>query len=81
MPTPKEETNATPDPIFDPFPEPQTMPSGWDLSVFIPDPDPVTIISTEEGPEAWSRYPWRHSDTGYEMKILPLPDAFMVKKS
>lgn len=52
MSTPNEETNTAPEPIFDPFPEPQTMPSGWDLSVFIPDPDPVTVISTEDYPEA-----------------------------
>ena len=50
MSTPNEERNTTPEPIFDPFPEPQTMPSGWDLSVFTPDPDPV--ISTDDDPEA-----------------------------
>jgi hypothetical protein len=27
-----QETEQTP--IFDPFPKPQTMPSGWDLSEF-----------------------------------------------
>ena len=52
MSRPNEETNTTPEPIFDPFPEPQTMPSGWDLSVFIPDPGPVTVAQTEDDLEA-----------------------------
>ena len=57
MSTPNEETNAVPEPIFDPFPEPQTIPSGWDLSGIAPDPMsgssqrkttfPSTEISTE----------------------------------
>ena len=35
MNTPKKTTQETEQgPIFDPFPKPQTMPSGWDMSGF-----------------------------------------------
>ena len=40
--TPNEDTNVAPEPIFDPFPEPQTMPSGWDLSGLTSTPQPVS---------------------------------------
>ncbi|MGQ9833543.1 MAG: hypothetical protein ACUVRJ_07080 [Candidatus Villigracilaceae bacterium] len=33
---PQENFEVFPSPIFDPFPEPQTMPKGWDLSEFAP---------------------------------------------
>ena len=32
--TPNENTTVPEAPIFEPFPKPQTMPSGWDLSEF-----------------------------------------------
>ena len=38
MSTPTENPNVPEAPIFDPFPEPNTMPSGWDLSGLTPDP-------------------------------------------
>ena len=38
MTAPTENPNVTDDPIFDPFPEPNTMPSGWDLSDITHDP-------------------------------------------
>ena len=41
MSTPNEDTNVVQNPIFDPFPEPQTMPSGWDLSGLTPDSQPA----------------------------------------
>ncbi|MFC1647178.1 hypothetical protein ACFL1A_02735 [Patescibacteria group bacterium] len=40
--TPNEDTNAAEDPIFDPFPKPVTIPSGWDLSEITPNPEPVS---------------------------------------
>jgi hypothetical protein len=52
MSTPTENPNATETPIFDPFPEPQTMPSGWDLSGLAPDPEPAPATPVEDSPEA-----------------------------
>ena len=34
---------------YNPFPEPQTIPGGWDLSEFIFEPDPVSG-QTEDDP-------------------------------
>lgn len=33
---PQEQYEVFPSPLFDPFPEPQTMPKGWDLSELPP---------------------------------------------
>jgi hypothetical protein len=48
MTTPKEKAETTQTPIFDPFPEPNTIPSGWDLSGLIPDSRPVSISLAED---------------------------------
>jgi hypothetical protein len=32
MNTPNEENNVVENPAYNPFPEPQTIPAGWDLS-------------------------------------------------
>ncbi len=50
--TPNEDTNVPETPIFDPFPKPVTMPSGWDLSEITPDPQPAPVAQTEDAPEA-----------------------------
>jgi hypothetical protein len=42
MSTPNEDANVSETPIFHPFPEPSTMPSGWDLSGLTSDPQPVS---------------------------------------
>lgn len=51
--TPNENTKDPETPLFDPFPEPKTMPSGWDLSGFTQDAgqDPATT-QVEYKPEA-----------------------------
>ncbi len=48
MNTPKKmNQEAAQGPIFDPFPKPQTMPSGWDLSSFDATPSlPATAEPT-----------------------------------
>jgi hypothetical protein len=51
MSTPEENTNASETPIFHPFPEPSTMPSGWDLSGLTPDPQPASAKAVEESAE------------------------------
>lgn len=39
---PQEQFEIFPSPVFDPFPEPQTMPKGWDLSELAPSPSRFT---------------------------------------
>jgi hypothetical protein len=51
MSTPNETPNASETPIFHPFPEPSTMPSGWDLSGFTSDPAPASAETGGEGTE------------------------------
>jgi hypothetical protein len=48
MSTPEENPNVSEAPIFDPFPEPNTMPSGWDLSGLTSDPQPVTASQADD---------------------------------
>jgi len=45
---PNEDTNVTPTPIFEPFPEPSGYPSGWDLSSITPDPEPAPATPAED---------------------------------
>jgi hypothetical protein len=52
MSTPNEDTNVSETPIFEPFPEPNTMPSGWDLSGLTPDPVPAPATSATDDSEA-----------------------------
>ena len=52
MSTPTENTNVSETPIFEPFPEPQTMPSGWDLSGLTPDPVPAPVTPATDDAEA-----------------------------
>jgi hypothetical protein len=52
MSTPNEDTNVSETPIFEPFPEPNTMPSGWDLSGLTPDPLPASADQASDDAEA-----------------------------
>jgi hypothetical protein len=52
MSTPNENPNVSETPIFHPFPEPSTMPSGWDLSGLTPDPAPAPTAPADDAPEA-----------------------------
>jgi hypothetical protein len=47
MSTPSENTNVPENPIFEPFPEPQTMPSGWDLSGLTPNSEPAPVTPAD----------------------------------
>ena len=49
--TPNEDRNTIQEPIFDPFPEPNTMPAGWDLSELTSDPQPAPATPADD-PEA-----------------------------
>jgi hypothetical protein len=48
MSTPTENPNVSEPPIFDPFPEPNTMPSGWDLSGLTLAPVPAPEAPVED---------------------------------
>ena len=37
---------------YNPFPEPQTIPSGWDTSVFSSAPEPVSVAEAEDSAES-----------------------------
>jgi hypothetical protein len=50
--TPNENTNVSETPLFDPFPEPNTMPSGWDLSGLVSEPAPASVNATEDKNQA-----------------------------
>ncbi len=50
--TPNENSNVSEDQIFEPFPKPQTMPSGWDLSGLTSDPEPAPATPADDTPEA-----------------------------
>jgi hypothetical protein len=43
-----QETNSA----YNPFPEPQTIPSGWDTSVFSSAFEPVSVEETENTTES-----------------------------
>jgi hypothetical protein len=51
MSTPTETPNASESPIFHPFPEPSTMPSGWDLSGLAPDTQPAPAVPAVDDTE------------------------------
>jgi len=52
MNTPKKMDNESAQtPIFDPFPKPQTMPSGWDLSALAPAHSLPSVIESDPSAE------------------------------
>ncbi len=56
MKEPKEKTKTIERaPIFEPFPEPNTMPSGWDLSGLMPDPLPGPTSPTKQNVDVISK--------------------------
>ncbi len=48
MNTPNEETNDVENTAYNPFPEPQTIPSGWDLSGMFSGPQIDMLVSEED---------------------------------
>lgn len=52
MSTQNENANASETPIFEPFPVPNTMPSGWDLSEFSADDLPAPAESPDDATDA-----------------------------
>ncbi len=52
MSTPNETPSVSETPIFHPFPEPSTIPSGWDLSRLTPDPAPAPAVPADDEAKA-----------------------------
>jgi hypothetical protein len=46
MNTPKKEIDHGP--IFEPFPEPRTLPGGWDLSTLLSESNPPVDVQFED---------------------------------
>lgn len=51
MATQNENLDSSRTEDFDPFPEPQTIPSGWDLSELLPAPESVPAAESDSIPE------------------------------
>jgi hypothetical protein len=47
MNTPNEETNTVENTAYNPFPEPQTIPSGWDLSGMFSAPETEALADKD----------------------------------
>lgn len=53
---------------FDSFPEPHTIPSGWDLSELYPGPQPASVTEEDHSTESqirnnfWKRISWSLAD-------------------
>jgi len=48
MKAPFEDRDLFQSDYFDPFPQPQTIPSGWDLSGLFPTPLPESVESADD---------------------------------
>ncbi|MBI5351828.1 MAG: hypothetical protein HZB50_04240 [Chloroflexi bacterium] len=54
MSTQNENQDTTQSSAYNPFPEPQTIPSGWDTSAFLSAPEPVSAQSADDSSESES---------------------------
>jgi len=52
MTTQDENRDTVQTSAYDPFPQPQTIPSGWDTSGFFFDPQPVPVTEEVDAAEA-----------------------------
>ena len=52
MNTPNEEQDVTFNSAYNPFPEPQTIPSGWDLSEFTAAQQVDSVMDEEDSAES-----------------------------
>jgi hypothetical protein len=51
MATQNENLDSSRTEDFDPFPEPQTIPSGWDLSELLSAPESVPATESDSNPD------------------------------
>jgi hypothetical protein len=52
-----DENETTQTSFYDPFPEPQTVPKGWDVSNLIPRRKPIVVSEAASEMERKYRYP------------------------
>jgi hypothetical protein len=52
MNTQFEDRDVNESQAYDPFPEPRTLPSGWDLSGLLSAPEPDPVSESESAPDA-----------------------------
>ena len=52
MNTQEENRDNVQSQYFDPFPEPQTIPSGWDTSGFLTTPEPAPLTESDDSVES-----------------------------
>jgi hypothetical protein len=52
MNTPNEERDVTYNSAYNPFPEPQTIPSGWDYSALTATPQTDSVMDEDESTDA-----------------------------
>ncbi len=52
MTTQDENQDTVHSSTYNPFPEPQTIPSGWDTSVFFSAPAPAPVIEEDDSAES-----------------------------
>lgn len=52
MDTNNEDRDVTCNSAYNPFPEPQTIPAGWDTSGFFSTPQPDPVMDEEERAES-----------------------------
>ncbi len=51
-PSDMENRNVSDAPLFDPFPEPQTMPKGWDFSGIMPTESLPAVEAAQDAAES-----------------------------
>jgi len=54
MTTQNEDRDVLQPHSFDPFPQPQTVPAGWDLSGLLSPPEPASVQQAEDTTETES---------------------------
>jgi hypothetical protein len=52
MNTQDEDRDIVQSHYFDPFPEPQTIPSGWDISELLSAPEPAPVTEADDSAES-----------------------------
>jgi hypothetical protein len=67
MSTQNKNPGVSQDQWFDPFPEPHTFPSGWDLSELCPEPQPAPVNQEELSSDSLI-------NRGLEMRISRKPE-------
>ena len=52
MNTQDENQNVVDSSAYNPFPEPQTIPAGWDISVLLSAPEPASVEQEDDSTES-----------------------------